>query len=187
MKSAGRIIAMVRALKSYTHLDEAPRQLINVHEGLDSTLVMLQNRLKSGIEVRRDYATDLPEVEALGGELNQVWTNILDNAIDAMDGQGVLTIATHRDGDTVVVELGDTGPGVPPELLATIFDPFVTSKAPGEGTGLGLNISHRIVTQKHGGQISVESAPGHTTFTVQLPIGATGHDDGERTTATEGG
>ena len=186
-ESAGRIIAMVRALKSYTHLDEAPRQLINVHEGLDSTLVMLQNRLKSGIEVRRDYATDLPEVEALGGELNQVWTNILDNAIDAMDGQGVLTIATHRDGDTVVVELGDTGPGVPPELLATIFDPFVTSKAPGEGTGLGLNISHRIVTQKHGGQISVESAPGHTTFTVQLPIGATGHDDGERTTVTEGG
>lgn len=169
-ESTKRIIAMVTALKTYTHLDQAPRQLIDLHEGLDSTLVMLQNRIKTGIEVHRDYDTELPMIEAHPSELNQVWTNILDNAIDAMGGQGVISLTTRRAGEQVVVELCDNGPGVPASVLDSIFDPFVTSKAPGEGTGLGLNISHSIVTQKHDGEISVASEPGRTVFTVRLPV-----------------
>lgn len=169
-ESTQRIIQIVKALKSYTHLDQAPRQLIDVHEGLDSTLVMMQNRLKTGIEVHRSYREDLPHIEAFAGELNQVWTNILDNAIDAMDGNGVIEVTTDIDGDVVVVSLSDSGPGVPPDIVDQIFDPFVTTKPPGEGTGLGLNISYNIVTQKHGGEIEVVSKPGHTTFTVRLPI-----------------
>ena len=169
-ESTTRIVTMVRALKSYTHLDRAPRQLLDVHEGLDSTLVMLQNRLKTGVQVHRDYADDLPAIEGFGGELNQVWTNILDNALDAMGPEGTVRLSTRRLGDVVEVELSDSGPGIPAELLDTLFDPFVTSKPPGEGTGLGLSISHNIVTEKHGGQISVTSVPGQTTFTVRLPI-----------------
>jgi signal transduction histidine kinase len=174
-ESTGRIIEMVSALKSYTHLDQAPRQLIDIHEGLDSTLVMLQNELRTGVEVSRDYAENLPQIEAYGGELNQVWTNILDNAIDAMNGQGTITIATRRTGGNIVVELTDTGPGVPEEIVEQIFDPFVTTKPPGEGTGLGLNISHNIITQKHGGELTVSSKPGTTTFTVRLPIAGSGN------------
>lgn len=178
-ESTGRIIEIVRALKAYTYLDQAPRQLIDVHRGLDSTLVMLQNRLKTGIEVHRSYAEELPQIEAYGSELNQVWTNILDNAIDAMDARGTIEIVTRRSGDDVVVELTDTGPGVPADLVDQIFDPFVTTKAPGEGTGLGLNISHTIITQKHGGEISLSSEPGRTTFTVSLPVAAPAGSGGE--------
>ncbi|MEL7155176.1 MAG: ATP-binding protein [Actinomycetota bacterium] len=171
-ESTARIIELVRALKSYAYLDQAPRQLVDVHEGLDSTLVMLQHRLKTGVEVRRTYPDDLPEIEAYGGELNQVWTNILDNAIDAMDGHGAIEIATCRAGDHVVVELTDNGPGVPSTVADNIFDPFVTTKPPGEGTGLGLNIAHNIITRKHGGEITLTSEPGRTTFTIRLPITA---------------
>ncbi len=170
-ESTRRIIALVGALKTYSHLDEAPQQLVDVHEGLESTLVMFQNRLKAGIEVHRDYDPGLPMIEAHGSELNQVWTNILDNAIDAMGGQGVISLATRNQGDHVVIEVGDNGPGIPDHIAGSIFDPFVTSKAPGEGTGLGLNISHSIVTQKHLGEISVSSEPGRTIFTVRLPLG----------------
>ena len=168
--STSRIVGMVGALKTYAHLDQGPRQVIDVHEGLDSTLVMLQNRLKTAIEVRRNYDPELPDIEADVGELNQVWTNILDNAIAAMDGSGVITLTTFRDGDDVVVELEDDGPGVRPDLVDDIFDPFVTSKPPGEGTGLGLSISHQIITEKHGGQISLASEPGRTTFVIRLPL-----------------
>lgn len=171
-ESTGRIIEIVKALGAYTYLDQAPRQLIDIHDGLDSTLVMLQNRLKTGIEVHRSYAEGLPQIEAYGSELNQVWTNILDNAIDAMDARGMIEIVTRRSGDHVIVELTDTGPGVPADMAGQIFDPFVTTKAPGEGTGLGLNISHNIVTQKHGGEISLSSEAGRTTFTVSLPVAA---------------
>lgn len=171
-ESTRRIIGMVGALKTYTHLDQAPQQSYDVHEGLDSTLVMFRNRLKTGIEIHQDYEPSLPTIEAHGSELNQVWTNIVDNAIDAMDGHGVISLTTRRNGDHVVVKLADDGPGVPADIVDTIFDPFVTSKPPGEGTGLGLNISHSIVTQKHGGEISVESEPGRTVFTVRLPIGS---------------
>ncbi len=169
-ESTGRIISLVGALKTYVHLDQAPRQMIDVHEGLDSTLVMFQNRLRAGIEVSRHYDPSLPMIEAHGSELNQVWTNILDNAIDAMEGEGVISLTTRSVGEGVVVELCDDGPGIPAHILESIFDPFVTTKAPGQGTGLGLSISHGIVTQKHGGEISVASQPGRTVFTVCLPV-----------------
>ena len=177
-ESTERIIELVGALKSYTYLDAGPRQVIDLHVGLDSTLVMLQNRLKAGIEVQRSYADELPQIEAFGSELNQAWTNILDNAIDAMDGRGVIEIATRRDGESAVVEITDNGPGISRDVIDEVFDPFVTTKGPGEGTGLGLNITHSIVTKKHGGVISVSSRPGRTTFTVKLPVHAVA-DDGE--------
>lgn len=167
-ESTGRIVSMVRALKSYSYLDQAPSQLLDVHEGLDSTLVMFQNRLRSGIEVRKFYG-DIPEIEGHGSELNQVWTNLLDNALDAMGDTGTITLSTHQKGDDVIIEVEDDGPGVPADMIETIFDPFVTSKAPGDGTGLGLNIAHSIITQKHGGQISLSSRPGRTAFRIQLP------------------
>ena len=178
-ESTARIVSMVGALQSYTHLDRAPRQLIDVHEGLDSTLAMLQSRLKSGIEVRRNYSPDLPRIEADVGELNQVWTNILDNAIDAMASHGLITLTTREDGEGIVVELEDDGPGVPPEIAGNVFDPFVTSKAPGDGTGLGLNISHRIVTEDHNGEITLSSEPGRTVFAVRLPVPGPGNHDGD--------
>jgi signal transduction histidine kinase len=166
-----RIVKIVKALKSYSYLDQGPKQTIDIHEGLDNTLVMLQSRLKPGIEVRRNYATGLPRVEAFGSELNQVWTNIIDNAIDAMNGSGNIALTTRRSGPHIVVEIADSGPGIPPEILGAVFDPFVTTKPPGSGTGLGLNISHGIV-QKHRGEIAVTSRPGETRFTVKLPIDA---------------
>ena len=178
-QGAGRIIEIVKALKSYSYLDQAPKQSIDIHEGLDDTLVMLRSRLKAGIEVRRDYANDIPRIDAFGSELNQVWTNILDNAIDAMNGRGDIVLATRRSGPYVVVEITDSGPGIPPDILDTVFDPFVTTKPPGSGTGLGLNISHGIV-QKHRGEIGVESSPGRTRFTVKLPIEAATRDPGRR-------
>jgi signal transduction histidine kinase len=172
-----RIVKIVKALKSYSYLDQGPKQTIDIHEGLDNTLVMLQSRLKPGIAVRRNFATGLPRIEAFGSELNQVWTNIIDNAIDAMEGRGDITLTTRRSGPYVLVEIGDSGPGIPPEILGTVFDPFVTTKPPGAGTGLGLNISHGIV-QKHRGEIAVASRPGDTRFTVKLPIDPGPADNG---------
>ena len=167
--AAQRISAIVKSLKTYTYMDRAPVQNVDVREGLESTLVMLRSKLGRGITVRREFAEDLPRVEAYSGELNQVWTNLIDNAASAMDGEGVLTLRTYREGEWVVVEISDTGPGIPDEIRPHIFDPFFTTKAPGEGTGLGLNISHNIVTQKHQGAITVTSKPGQTTFRVKLP------------------
>lgn len=165
-----RIAGIVKALKSYSYLDQAPTQSIDIHEGLNDTLIMLGSKLKQGVQVRREYATDLPNIEAFGSELNQVWTNLIDNAIGAMDGQGEITIKTHRTETCVVVEIADTGSGIPEDIQAKIFDPFFTTKAPGEGTGLGLNISYNIIVQKHKGRISVDSKPGETCFEVKLPI-----------------
>lgn len=169
-ESTGRIVGLVSALKSYTYLDQGAKQAIDVHEGLDMTLVMLKHQLKAGVKVARSYAAHLPRVEAYGSEINQVWTNLLDNAIHAMDGVGSIEISTRHEAGWVVVEIADSGAGIAPEIIEQIFDPFVTTKGPGEGTGLGLNISHGIVTQKHGGSISVESRPGRTVFRVMLPI-----------------
>jgi PAS domain S-box-containing protein len=166
----GRIAEIVRALKTYTYMDQAPIQSVDVREGLDNTLIILHNKLKAGITVRREYAEDLPTIQAHGSELNQVWTNIIDNAIDAMDGQGSLVVRTRRDDPWVVVEIEDDGPGIPEEVQSKIFDPFFTTKAPGEGTGLGLNISRNLVVQKHKGEISVYSEPGKTCFAVRLPL-----------------
>jgi len=169
-QGAGRISEIVKALKAYTYLDQAPIQTVDVHDGLDSTLVILRGKLKTGITVHREYAPDLPHIQAYGSELNQVWTNIIDNAIDAMNGEGEITLRTRRDGQWVIVEIVDNGPGIPEPIQPSLFDPFFTTKPPGQGTGLGLNISHNIVVQKHKGRIDVDSQPGKTRFEVRLPL-----------------
>ncbi len=166
---AERIAEIVRAVKAYAYLDQAPVQLVDVHEGLDNTLVILRHKLKAGITVTRDYAPDLPRVEAYGSELNQVWTNLIDNAVDAMKGQGQISLRTSAQDKHIVVEITDDGPGIPPEIQPRIFDPFFTTKPPGSGTGLGLHIAYNIV-QRHGGQIRVTSQPGATRFEVTLPV-----------------
>jgi signal transduction histidine kinase len=135
-----RIAEIVKALKSYSYLDQAPTQSVDIHDGLNDTLVMLGSKLKLGVEVRRDYAPDVPRIEAFGSELNQVWTNIIDNAIGAMGGEGEIAIKTSSTETCVIVEITDSGPGMPPDVQAKIFDPFYTTKAPGEGTGLGLRL-----------------------------------------------
>ena len=168
--STGRIAELVKALKSYTYMDQAPVQSVDVREGLDNTLIILHNKLKKGVTVIREYADDLPVIQAYASELNQVWTNIIDNAIDAMDGEGTLTVRTRREDPWVVVEIEDSGPGIPKEIQSKVFDPLFTTKGPGQGTGLGLNISRNLVVQKHHGQITVSSRPGSTCFRVCLPI-----------------
>ena len=165
---ARRITEIVKAVKEYSFMDQAPVQRVDVRAGLDNTLVILRPKLKSGVTIVRDYEQDLPEIEAFGSELNQVWTNILDNAIDAMGGQGEIRIrALARDAD-LVVEICDDGPGMPPDVRDRIFEPFYTTKPPGSGTGLGLHISHNVVA-RHGGRITVRSRPGETCFEVALP------------------
>ena len=179
-EGAGRIAEIVKALKSYAYLDQAPVQEVDIHQGLDSTLVMLRYKLKAGIRVRREYAPDLPRITAWGSELNQVWTNLLDNAADALagrattDGDAEITLRTRREGDFVVVEVTDNGPGIPPEIRDRIFEPFFTTKPPGKGTGLGLDISYRIIVHRHRGDLGVRSRPGETTFVVKLPLWTTG-------------
>ncbi|MGR0219531.1 PAS domain S-box protein [Agromyces sp. ZXT2-6] len=174
-----RVVELVRALKNYTYMDQAPVQDVDVRSGLDNTLVILHNKLKDGVTVVRAYDTDLPSIHAYASELNQVWTNLIDNAIDAMGGSGTLTIRARRVGDWIEVQFEDDGPGVPPEIRSKLFDPFFTTKPPGQGTGLGLAISRNIVVKKHGGEFDLESRPGCTRFTVRLPIGRAPGDDGE--------
>jgi signal transduction histidine kinase len=169
-QGAGRISEIVKALKSYAYLDQAPIQNVDIHEGLDNTLVILRSKLAPGVVVHRDYAADLPRIEAYGSELNQVWTNLIDNAIDAMGGRGEITLRTRRDDEWAVVEIEDTGPGIPESIRSHIFDPFFTTKPPGQGSGLGLNISHNIIVQKHKGRVDVTSQPGKTCFAVWLPL-----------------
>jgi signal transduction histidine kinase len=166
---AERIAEIVKAVKAYAYLDQAPVQLVDVHEGLENTLVILRHKLKSGVTVVRDFAPDLPPIEAYASELNQVWTNLIDNAADAMNGRGRITLHTYRRDDKAVIEIADDGPGIPPELQPRVFDPFFTTKPPGSGTGLGLHIAYNIV-ERHFGQIRVTSHPGATTFQVVLPI-----------------
>ena len=169
-QGSGRISEIVGALKSYSYLGQAPVQAVNVHEGLDNTLVILRNKLKHGIEISRKYGGDVPRISAFGTELNQVWTNLIDNAADAMGGQGHIEIRTRRDGDWVLVEIEDDGPGIPRHIQSQVFDPFFTTKEPGKGTGLGLSTTYSIITEKHHGTIVVRSAPGKTCFRVRLPI-----------------
>ena len=169
-QGVGRITEIVKALKSYSYLDQAPIQSIDIHEGLNNTLVMLRSKLKNGVTVQRDFATDIPLIQAYGSELNQVWTNIIDNAVDAMNGSGKITIKTYKNENWIVVELKDTGHGIPADIQTKVFDPFFTTKPPGSGTGLGLNISHNIIVQKHKGKITVKSEPGETCFQIKLPI-----------------
>jgi len=164
-----RISQIVRAMKSYTYLDQAPLLEVDVHEGLENTLVIMEHKLKLGVTVRREYAKDLPKIEAYASELNQVWTNIIDNAIDAMNGKGEITLHTYEQGDQVVVEIIDNGPGIPKEIQSRIMEPFFTTKPPGQGTGLGLHVTHDIVVNRHHGLLQVESKPGETRFRVTLP------------------
>jgi signal transduction histidine kinase len=168
--SAGAISDIVRAVRSYAYLDQAPVQDVDLRESLETTLVILRHRLRDGVVVERDYPPDLPPIEAHGSELNQVWTNLIANAIDAMEGEGSLRIAARRADDHVVVEIGDDGPGIPPDLRDRVFEPFFTTKGPGAGTGLGLHIARAIVVDRHRGRIDVASEPGHTVFTIRLPI-----------------
>ncbi len=167
--STGRISELVRAIKEYTYMDQAPEQEVDVHRGIESTLTMLKFRLKRGVEVKRDFDANLPRVFARGSELNQVWTNLIDNAIDAMGGKGQLIIRTSRELDFVLVEIIDSGPGVPDAVKPHLFEPFFTTKGVGEGTGIGLDTVYRIV-RGHRGDVSVESKPGRTSFQVRLPL-----------------
>jgi signal transduction histidine kinase len=167
--STNRISTLVTAAKQYSQMDRAPHQVLDVHELLDSTLVMLSRKI-GDVHVVKEYDRTLPDIPVYGAELNQVWTNIIDNAIAAMNGKGTLTIRTSRVDDQLQVEIGDTGPGIPAEVIDRIFEPFFTTKPVGEGTGLGLDISWRIVVNKHHGDLSVESRPGDTRFRVRLPL-----------------
>jgi signal transduction histidine kinase len=168
-QSTGRIADLVKAIKSYTHMDQSPMQEIDVHEGIESTLTMLGYKLKK-LEVVRAFDRSAPKIMAYGSELNQVWTNLIDNAIDAVDGSGKICIGTFIEDNQLVVEIVDNGRGIPPEIQARIFEPFFTTKAVGSGTGLGLLISNRIVADRHGGEIEFESKPGETRFKVRLPL-----------------
>jgi signal transduction histidine kinase len=168
--STTRVSTLVGAAKQYSQLDRAPYQVVDVHDLLDSTLMMLGGKIGPDITVVKDYDRGLPKIPAFPGELNQVWTNLIDNAVSAMGGAGTLTIRTGLDRDLLLVEFGDTGPGVPPAVRDRIFEPFFTTKPVGEGTGLGLDISWRIVVNKHHGDLRVESVPGDTRFRVRLPL-----------------
>jgi signal transduction histidine kinase len=167
--STSRISDLVRAIKEYTYMDQSPVQNVDVIKGIENTLTILQFKLKRGVTVHREYEKIPLLVNSFGSELNQIWTNLIDNAIDAMNGSGDLRIRTYREDDCVVVEITDNGPGISPEVEAHIFEPFFTTKAVGEGTGLGLDTVQRIV-RKHRGNIQVESKPGETRFQVYLPL-----------------
>jgi signal transduction histidine kinase len=171
--SMKRIVSITSALKSYTFMDQAPIQSVDINQGLNDTLTMLTKQLGNKIVINREYARNLPLIEAHGSELNQVWTNLIDNAIYALDGRGQITLRTAQTDPAIIVEIEDNGPGIPEDIQGKIFDPFFTTKPPGVGSGLGLNICHNIVTQMHHGQISVHSEPGLTRFRVSLPIVST--------------
>jgi signal transduction histidine kinase len=176
--STTRVSTLVGAAKQYSQLDRAPFQVVDVRDLLSSTLLMMSVKLK-GITVNKQFEPDLPKIPAYAGELNQVWTNLIDNAAQAMHGTGTLTIRTAREDDCVLVEIGDTGPGIPEAIQKRIFEPFFTTKPVGEGTGLGLDIAWRIVVNKHHGDLRVESVPGDTRFQVRLPIQAAPHGEGK--------
>jgi len=169
-ESTRRVSDLVAAVRSYSQLDRASMQHIDVTDGLESTVVMLGHKLRDGVTVVRDYGAHVPRIEAYAGELNQVWTNLIDNAVDAMHGKGKLTVTTRADGDGVVVEISDDGPGMPPEVAARAFEAFYTTKDVGKGTGLGLDIARRIVVERHGGTITIDSTPGLTILRVRIPV-----------------
>ena len=166
---AGRISEIVSALKAYSYVDRAPVQAVDVNEGIRHTLIILQSKLKRGVAVELELDPALPTIEAYGGDLNQVWTNLIDNAIGAMGGEGRLIVRSGADGSGVRVEVEDDGPGIPADIQGRVFDPFFTTKGPGMGTGLGLNTTFNIVVKKHGGRIELDSRPGRTRFVVRLP------------------
>jgi signal transduction histidine kinase len=167
--SSARISDLIKAIKEYSYMDQGPMQEVDIERGLETTLTIMNHKLKRGITVIRDYTANLPKVMSSGSELNQVWTNLIDNAADAMNGNGKLTIRTARENDFVLVEIADNGSGIAPEKISRIFDPFFTTKGVGEGTGLGLDVVNRII-KNIGGQISVTSVRGDTRFQVRIPL-----------------
>jgi signal transduction histidine kinase len=167
--STARISDLIKAIKEYSYMDQAKLQEVDVTKSLETTLTIMHHKLKRGIAVTRNYDPDLPKIMAYGSELNQVWTNLIDNAADAMGENGKLRIRTARENDFIVVEIADNGPGIPSDVKSRIFEPFFTTKGVGEGTGLGLDFVYRIVTGMHG-QVSVDSVPGDTRFSVRIPI-----------------
>jgi signal transduction histidine kinase len=167
-QSTDRISELISAVKAYTYMDQAPIQEVDIQKGLENTLTVMRHKLRN-IQVNRQFDPDLPIIQGRGGELNQVWTNLIDNAVDAMNGSGEIWVITRGENDFVMVEIADSGPGIPPEVQARLFEPFYTTKGVGIGTGLGLDISYRIIRQHHG-TIEVQSKPGHTRFIVRLPI-----------------
>jgi signal transduction histidine kinase len=170
-----RMSGLVTAIKTYAYMDRGGRVEVDLHEGLDTTLTILGHKLKhTAIAVRRDYDPTLPRLTVHGAELNQVWTNLLDNAIDALGQSGTITITTRRDGDCVEIDIGDDGPGIPAEIRDRVFDPFFTTKGVGAGTGLGLDTARRIIVDRHHGSLTLDSAPGRTLFRARLPINAGG-------------
>ena len=173
------ISRIVRSVKSYAYLDQAPVKTVDITSGIEDTLMILHHKIKQGVTVQRDFATDVPPVEAYAGELNQVWTNLIDNAVQAMDGKGVLELRVRRIGEMVEVRIADDGPGIPKTVQSRIFEPFFTTKPQGVGTGLGLHIVRNIVVNRHRGRIDVTSHPGRTEFTILLPLTL------QRTPATE--
>jgi signal transduction histidine kinase len=167
--STSRISDLIKAIKEYSYMDQAPSQEVDVKYSLETTLTIMNHKLKHGVTVTREYAPDLPKLMAYGSELNQVWTNLIDNAADAMQGKGKLLVRAKKEGEYILVEIVDNGPGIPAEVQSRIFEPFFTTKGVGDGTGLGLDFVHRIVKKMHG-QISVKSVPGETRFQVRIPI-----------------
>ncbi|MEH2092115.1 ATP-binding protein [Nostoc sp.] len=170
LRGAERISELVQAMKSYTYLDRGVQQEVNVHQGLEDTLRLFVHKLKCGIQVERNYDRHIPKILAYGSELNQVWTNLIDNAIDAMDGKGLLEITTHHCDRFAHIDIIDSGSGIPPEIKTRIFEPFFTTKSVGRGSGLGLETVRRIVENRHHGTLSFESQPGRTCFTICLPL-----------------
>ncbi|BAZ47628.1 hypothetical protein NIES4103_02300 [Nostoc sp. NIES-4103] len=168
--STTRISDLVKAVKDYSYMDQAPLQEVDVHQGIQSTLTILNHKLKESIVITREYDRNLPRIYAYGSQLNQVWTNLIDNAIDALKQHGQIWIRTSRENDSVLVEIADNGPGIAPEIQPHIFEPFFTTKGVGQGTGLGLHLAYRIVVTHHQGDIRVISQPGSTRFQVRLPI-----------------
>ncbi len=169
-RSTRRISELVAAVRSYSQVDRASMQPVVVTEGIESTLVMLGHKIAQGVTIVREFDPDVPTFDAYAGELNQVWTNLIDNALDSIGGAGTLWLTTRREGDMVVVEVGDSGPGMSPEVADRAFEAFFTTKDVGAGTGLGLDIARRIVVERHGGQIGVESRPGRFVLVVRLPL-----------------
>ncbi|MEQ6903262.1 ATP-binding protein [Nocardioides sp. YIM 152588] len=168
--SVERMAGLTSALRRYSYLDRAPQQDVDVRTGIEDTLTILAHKVPAGVRIERDLGERVPRIEAYGGQLNQVWTNLVDNALDAVGDEGRITVRVRPAAGGVEVVVADDGGGIAPELLADVFDPFVTTKPPGQGTGLGLNVAHQIVTDVHGGRLTVQSAPGRTAFTVWLPL-----------------
>jgi signal transduction histidine kinase len=180
-----RISALVESAKSYSNMDRAPLLETDVNEGIEQTLAVLGYKLRPNVEVVREYDPNLPRITAYSGELNQVWTNLIDNAIDAVGEQGRMRLRTTCEGDGVLVEVADSGPGVPEEIQDRLFEPFFTTKGVGAGKGLGLDIAYRVVVGRHGGDLRVVSVPGDTRFQVRLPLAPGGSFGQEAQTAEQ--